>query len=297
MGVSTTRWVRPLAWATLVANATLVVTGGAVRLTGSGLGCPTWPRCTDSSFRPHGALSLHQAVEFGNRTLAGVVLAFALILTVLLYTARRRGLTPRRSAALVRLGMTIVAVVLIQAVLGGMTVWFELHPALVASHFALSGALVALCMTLSMTTVAIIAVQRIMAGGMVPQGGGVMLGAALNIFYGAVNFWVLSRWRARGRDAASPLVRSQICLFSDKLSSNVLIAAALAATMTLGETAPARFIDPAASLLIAAATARTRCASSGLLRAAKRSSCAKRRCWPRSPNGSRRGRSCASTGA
>ena len=120
----------------------------------------------------------------------------------------------------------------------------------------IAGALVALCMTLSMTTVAIIALQRIAAGGMVPQGGGVMLGAALNIFYGAINFWVLSRWRARGRDASSALVRSQICLFSDKLSSNVLIAAALIATMTLGETALARFIDPAASLLIAAATAR-----------------------------------------
>ena len=120
----------------------------------------------------------------------------------------------------------------------------------------IAGALVALCMTLSMTIVAIVAVQRILAGGMVPQGGGVALGAALNIFYGAVNFWVLSRWRARGRDAPSALVSSQICLFSDKLSSNVLIAAALVATMTLGETALARFIDPVASLLIAAATAR-----------------------------------------
>jgi Co/Zn/Cd efflux system component len=120
----------------------------------------------------------------------------------------------------------------------------------------IAGALVALCMTLSMTIVAVIAVQRIMAGGMVPQGGGIMLGAALNIFYGAMNFWILRRWKARGRDASSALVRSQICLFSDKLSSNVLIATALLATMTLGDTALARFIDPAASLLIAAATAR-----------------------------------------
>lgn len=120
----------------------------------------------------------------------------------------------------------------------------------------IAGALVALCMTLSMTIVAVVAVQRIMAGGMAPEGGGVMLGAALNIVYGAVNFWVLSRWRARGSDGASALVRSQICLFSDKLSSNVLIAAALLATLTLGDTPPARFVDPAASLLIAAATAR-----------------------------------------
>ena len=53
----------------------LVVTGGAVRLTGSGLGCPTWPRCTDESFRPHGALDLHEAIEFGNRTLTFVLVA------------------------------------------------------------------------------------------------------------------------------------------------------------------------------------------------------------------------------
>src|SRR5205814_7735578 len=62
-------WLRRLAWATLSANILLIVTGGAVRLTGSGLGCPTWPRCTDSSFTPHGEIGPHQLVEFGNRTL------------------------------------------------------------------------------------------------------------------------------------------------------------------------------------------------------------------------------------
>ena len=69
----------PLAWATLVANIVLVVTGGAVRLTGSGLGCPTWPRCTDESFTPHGALDLHSAIEFGNRMLTFVLVAVALV--------------------------------------------------------------------------------------------------------------------------------------------------------------------------------------------------------------------------
>ena len=61
----------------LVANIGLVVTGGAVRLTGSGLGCPTWPRCTDESFRPHGELDLHEAIEFGNRMLTFVLVAIA----------------------------------------------------------------------------------------------------------------------------------------------------------------------------------------------------------------------------
>ena len=74
-GVS--RVLRRLAWATLWANILLIVTGGAVRLTGSGLGCPTWPRCTDSSFTPHGTIGPHQLVEFGNRTLTFVLVGIA----------------------------------------------------------------------------------------------------------------------------------------------------------------------------------------------------------------------------
>jgi len=50
--------VEKWAWANLVANTLIILTGGAVRLTGSGLGCPTWPRCTDESFVPHGALAV-----------------------------------------------------------------------------------------------------------------------------------------------------------------------------------------------------------------------------------------------
>ena len=71
------RWLRPLGWASLVANIVLVVTGGVVRLTGSGLGCPTWPRCTDESFTPHGAYDVHSAIEFGNRMLTFVLVAVA----------------------------------------------------------------------------------------------------------------------------------------------------------------------------------------------------------------------------
>ena len=73
MGVSI--WLRRFAWATLVANIALVVTGGAVRLTGSGLGCPTWPRCNGGSFTPHGTIGPHQLIEFGNRTLTFVLVA------------------------------------------------------------------------------------------------------------------------------------------------------------------------------------------------------------------------------
>ena len=58
-------WMRRAAVASLVANIGIVVTGGVVRLTGSGLGCPTWPRCTGQSFVPHRALGIHSAIEFG----------------------------------------------------------------------------------------------------------------------------------------------------------------------------------------------------------------------------------------
>lgn len=140
------RLIGVFAWANLIAQIGIIITGGAVRLTGSGLGCSTWPNCEPGQFTPefHAETALHSYIEFGNRTLAGVVLAFAIILAVLLYTARRRGLTPRRSGTLVGLAVAIVLVVIGQAVLGGMTVWFELHPALVASHFAISGVLVTL---------------------------------------------------------------------------------------------------------------------------------------------------------
>ena len=57
------RWIIPLAWASLAVNMLLVVSGGVVRLTGSGLGCPIWPRCTDESFTPHPALGIHGIIE------------------------------------------------------------------------------------------------------------------------------------------------------------------------------------------------------------------------------------------
>ena len=69
------RW----AIASLVANIGIVVTGGLVRLTGSGLGCPTWPRCTDESFVAHPALGSHGAIEFGNRLLTFVLIVIAVL--------------------------------------------------------------------------------------------------------------------------------------------------------------------------------------------------------------------------
>ena len=69
--------VHGLTIANLVANIGIVVTGGAVRLTGSGLGCPTWPRCTEDSLTPHSALGVNGVIEFGNRLLTYVLIAVA----------------------------------------------------------------------------------------------------------------------------------------------------------------------------------------------------------------------------
>jgi cytochrome c oxidase assembly protein subunit 15 len=133
-GLGTTRWVRRLGWATLLANVGIVITGGAVRLTGSGLGCPTWPRCTDRSFTPHGALDLHSAIEFGNRTLTFVLTAIAVATFVSALNSRRDDL--RRLALL--LGLSVPA----QALLGGVTVLTDLNPWVVAFHLLFSMAII-----------------------------------------------------------------------------------------------------------------------------------------------------------
>ena len=127
-------WLRRLGWASLVANIGIVVTGGAVRLTASGLGCPTWPRCTDASFRAHGELGLHGAIEFGNRLLTFVLAAIAIATLVSAWQSRRRVL--RRWAIVLAVGVPG------QAVVGGITVLTDLNPWLVAVHLLLSLAMI-----------------------------------------------------------------------------------------------------------------------------------------------------------
>jgi cytochrome c oxidase assembly protein subunit 15 len=138
VGVSV--WLRRLAWATLVANIGLIVTGGAVRLTDSGLGCPTWPRCTDSSFTPHGTIGPHQLVEFGNRTLTFVLVAIA----VATYVAARQVARRLGRPDLLRLSIVLALAIPAQAVLGGITVLTDLNPWVVSLHLVLSLAIVSL---------------------------------------------------------------------------------------------------------------------------------------------------------
>ena len=135
---SGSRWLAPILLANLVAEVGIVVTGGLVRVTGSGLGCPTWPECTDGSITPtvEQAEGFHKYIEFGNRTLTGVLLVLALATVVVVWRA-----APRR-AMKVAAGLVLGGVVG-QAVLGGVTVLLGLNPAIVAAHFLVSMGLVA----------------------------------------------------------------------------------------------------------------------------------------------------------
>jgi cytochrome c oxidase assembly protein subunit 15 len=132
----TTRTVRRAALAALVMSVLIVVTGGAVRLTGSGLGCPTWPKCTDDSLTATSAMGFHGAIEFGNRMLTYVLCAavgWAII-------AARSQKPWRRS--LTRLGWAQFWIVMSNAILGGIVVLVGLNPYTVAAHFLLSTALI-----------------------------------------------------------------------------------------------------------------------------------------------------------
>ena len=132
--------VRPILIANLVGEIVIVVTGGIVRLTGSGLGCPTWPECVPGSFTPvpHQEEGIHKLIEFGNRTLTGVVGLLALACVWVVFTRMRR----RRPLLLVAIGLVVG--VLLQAVVGGIAVRMTLSPVVVAFHFLLSMVMVAL---------------------------------------------------------------------------------------------------------------------------------------------------------
>ena len=132
--------VRSLAWANLAAQIGIIVTGGAVRLTGSGLGCSTWPQCEPGEFTPrfHAATPAHTYIEFGNRTLTGLLGVIALALAVVVW--RERGPLP---AWYRRLAVVPLAGVAAQAVIGGVTVLMKLDPAVVGLHMLVSLVLVA----------------------------------------------------------------------------------------------------------------------------------------------------------
>lgn len=132
------RWTGAVLVANLAAQIGIIVTGGAVRLTGSGLGCSTWPECEPGQFTAvfHPETTYHQFVEFGNRTLTGVLVVIALAVALLVCTDRSRNRAYRVLGLVPGLG------VIAQAVIGGVIVLLHLHPGWVSLHFLVSAALV-----------------------------------------------------------------------------------------------------------------------------------------------------------
>lgn len=130
------------AWATLVVQIGIVGTGGLVRLTGSGLGCPTWPRCTPESLIATPEMGIHGAIEFGNRLLTFVLAAVAIITFLLVVRMRRT------RPDLFWLALAIGLYIPVQAVIGGVTVLTGLNPYVVGLHMLASAILVALAAAL-----------------------------------------------------------------------------------------------------------------------------------------------------
>lgn len=128
----------PLTGLLLFLQSALVITGGAVRLTGSGLGCPTWPECTPGSYTPvpgQAEGQLHAWIEFGNRLLTFALFFAAVATLIAIFRSGRRDLR--------FLGATQILGILGQGVLGGITVLTDLNPLAVASHLLLSILLIA----------------------------------------------------------------------------------------------------------------------------------------------------------
>lgn len=156
-----TPWVKKTAWALAIANIFLIISGGIVRLTGSGLGCDTWPKCTsDGSWTTTPEMGIHGMVEFGNRLLTFVlviitIVAFIAILRIVfpqqvstgffikkLFTGLRSH--ESRYADLFNLTLLLLWGIPIQAVVGGISVWQKLNPWMVTAHYILSAVMIAL---------------------------------------------------------------------------------------------------------------------------------------------------------
>ena len=139
---SVTPAIRRLSVGLLIGQGVLIVSGGVVRLTGSGLGCPTWPQCTPGSLTNTPAMGIHGVIEFTNRTLTFALAAVALALLVMLWNLRKE----RKD--LFWLTFSLLASIPAQAVIGGITVLTGLNPYVVSLHFLVSAALVVFSMLL-----------------------------------------------------------------------------------------------------------------------------------------------------
>jgi len=126
------RSVRIVVWLSLIAQSGIAVTGAFVRLTASGLGCPTWPLCTEESLVNTPEMGIHGVIEFGNRLLTIALLIIAVAVLVVFWRMRK----DRRD--LWWMGVGLLVVVPVQAVIGGISVWMQLNPYVVGLHFIVS---------------------------------------------------------------------------------------------------------------------------------------------------------------
>lgn len=138
-----TLWTMVLGIASVISQAGIIVTGGAVRLTASGLGCPEWPRCTEDSYISTPEMGIHGAIEFGNRLLTFVLAAIAILTVLALWRLRK---THRN---LLTMSIILFLVVPVQAVIGGITVWTDLNPWIVMLHFLVSAFMVSIATLLA----------------------------------------------------------------------------------------------------------------------------------------------------
>lgn len=136
MRLVTEQRLRVMVWASLVSQILIVVTGGAVRLTGSGLGCPTWPSCTEDSLVNVPEMGIHGLIEFGNRLLTFVLLLIA-VLTLIAAIALGKTRKLRSTSVWLIFG------IFLQAVVGGISVLANLNPWIVGLHFVISGLMIA----------------------------------------------------------------------------------------------------------------------------------------------------------
>lgn len=136
------KWHHRTLIANLVAQTGIVLTGATVRLTASGLGCPTWPECVAGSIAPTSEQTeaFHKYIEFGNRLLTFVLLivAIASLIAVFKHNQERKQAGHNKRRSLTILALAILLGILLQAILGGITVLTGLHPLIVAAHFMVS---------------------------------------------------------------------------------------------------------------------------------------------------------------
>jgi heme a synthase len=131
--------LRRWAVASLFANMAIIVTGALVRLTGSGLGCPTWPQCNPGSYVPVAASGVHGIIEFTNRLLTFVLAGLA----VGQFLAARRAVRDgRQPVVLARLALAVGLGIVAQAIIGGISVLAQLNPWVVGLHMVASVALI-----------------------------------------------------------------------------------------------------------------------------------------------------------